>query len=364
MLISSLLFGNFQKPEFGEDEEFKYKLLIVLITSGALFTLFLIVASDAGANPIHGQHYISMWIFSVASLILWFVVRTRIHLVKTISICFETICLLEYISAFIYVPYDELRILWFFTNIPGVYIMLGKRIGAFVTVLTIFIICFLNQYVDAPYSSNALATLVSAIVYTSIFFHVYVHRSMSYYVRMKESNSLLFDMATVDPLTGLLNARAYYESCDQQISLSNRMMTAYSVLFIDLDHFKKINDTYGHAVGDLVLKQSALCMKSKLRKSDLIGRIGGEEFSVFLPNTNKQNAILVAESLRKQIEQQSIQLKDDKTIHITASIGVSSLDGIAKENSSFVELQKNADSAMYEAKHAGRNRVSVFGQSL
>lgn len=361
MLISSLLFGNLQKTEFGEDEEFKYKLLIVLIVSGALFTLFLIFASDSGANPIHGQHYVSMWIFSVVSLSLWFIVRERIHLVRYVALCFETACLLEYVSALIYVPYDELRILWFFTNIPGVYIMLGKRMGAFITVLTIVIIYLLNNYMDSPYTTNALATLVSAIIYTSIFFHVYVHRSMSYYERMKESNAKLLEMATIDPLTGLLNARTYYSLCDQQINLSNRMMTTYSVLFIDLDHFKNINDTYGHAVGDVVLKQSASCLTSKLRKSDLIGRIGGEEFSVFLPNTNKQNAIVVAESLRLLIEQQIIKIENGASIRITASIGVSSLDGMDKQRSSFVELQKNADAAMYEAKHTGRNRVSVFG---
>lgn len=359
MLLSRLLFGDFKHSEFGEDEEFKYKLLVVLIVSGALFTLLLIFASDTGSNPIRGQHYQSMWIFSIAALFLWFIVRQRIHLVRPIAICYETVCLFEYVSALLYVPYDELRILWFFTNIPGVYIMLGKKAGIMVTIISVLVIIGLNSTLAAPYSPNALATAVSALFYLALFFHFYVDKSMSYYERMKLSNNKLLEIAMTDPLTGLLNARAYYEACDKQINLSHRMKSAYSVLFVDLDHFKKINDTYGHAVGDLVLKETAHCLVHNLRKSDIVGRIGGEEFSVFLPNTDKQHAVMLAETLRQYVEMQKIDIGDGGMIQITASIGVSVDDGLGL--STISELQKHADSAMYEAKHAGRNRVSVFG---
>lgn len=359
MFISKLLFGNFKQSEFGEDEEFKYKLLTVLIVSGAIFTLLLILASDIGANPIAGPHYTSMWIFSVVALLLWAVLRSRIHLVKQVAVCYEIVCLFEYVSALVYVPYDDLRILWFYTNVPGVYILLGKKAGFIVTIASIAMICVLNGSLQTPYSSNALATGISALLYLAIFFHVYVDRSMSYYERMKASNDKLIEMATTDPLTGLLNARAYYDACDKQISLSHRMKAGYSVLFIDLDHFKKINDTYGHAIGDVVLKQTAHCLATNLRKSDIVGRIGGEEFSVFLPDTDQQHAVVLAETLRKYIELQKIDAGNGLLIQITASIGVSAEEGLGV--STMTELQKCADSAMYDAKHAGRNRVSVFG---
>lgn len=359
MFLSKWLFGDFKQAEFGEDEEFKYKLLIVLIVSGAFFTLLLILASETGANPILGQHYQSMWIFSLVVLVLWAVLRSRIHLVKPIAICYEIVCLFEYVSALIYVPYDELRILWFYTNIPGVYIMLGKKAGFIVTVISVVLIIFLNNSLEAPYSSNALATAISALIYLAMFFHVYVDKSMSYYERMKISNNKLIEMAMTDPLTGLLNARAYYDLCNQQINLSHRMMSTYSVLFVDLDHFKKINDTYGHVTGDVVLKQTANCLTDNLRKSDIVGRIGGEEFSIFLPNTDKQHAVILAETIRKYIELQKIDIGNGISIQITASIGVSAEEGFGV--STITELQKFADSAMYQAKHAGRNRVSVFG---
>jgi diguanylate cyclase (GGDEF)-like protein len=315
-------------------------------------------ASDTGTNPIAGQYYQSMWIFSLAAIGLWLVIRGRIHLVIVIAICYEVVCLLEYVSALIYVPYDELRILWFYTNIPGVYIMLGKKAGFIVTVISIAIISFLNNYLESPYSSNALATAISALIYLSIFFHVYIDRSMSYYQRMKTSNDRLVEMATTDPLTGLLNARAYYDLCNNQIALMHRIQSSYSILFIDLDHFKTINDTYGHAIGDLVLKQTANCLLKHLRKTDIIGRIGGEEFSVFLPNTDKRHAVNLAEALRRHIEIQRIDIGNTSSIQITASIGVSSENGFGA--STITELQKSADSAMYDAKHAGRNRVSIF----
>lgn len=359
MLLTNLLFGNFKRPTFGEDEEFKYKLLVILMVTGALFTLLLIVASDTGKNPITGPHYRSMWLFSIITLCLWGILRERIHLVRPLAICYEIVCLLEYVSALLYVPYDELRVLWFFTNVPGVYIMLGKRFGFAATIVSALAILFLNDSLASPYSVNALATAVSALFYMSLFFHVYVDKSMSYYERMKESNNKLFEMAMTDTLTKLLNARAYYDACDKQISLAHRTNSAYSVLFVDLDHFKKINDNYGHDIGDLVLKETASCLINNLRKSDIVGRVGGEEFSIFLPNTDKKHAVILAETLRQYIEMQKISIGNGDTIQITASIGVSFENGFGV--STITELQKHADSAMYQAKHAGRNRVSVLG---
>jgi len=128
-------------------------------------------------------------------------------------------------------------------------------------------------------------------------------------------------MATRDMLTGVLNARAYYEICDSLINLATRNSTPYSVLFIDLDHFKSINDNYGHAAGDIVLRSVANCIQGGLRNSDVMGRIGGEEFSVFLPNTDAIAATQVAEQLRQSIEVLMPSF-GDRQLKITASIGV------------------------------------------
>jgi diguanylate cyclase (GGDEF)-like protein len=195
------------------------------------------------------------------------------------------------------------------------------------------------------------------MLYLGVSFHAYVDRSMSYFKRMRDYNNQLQDMASHDPLTRVLNAGAYYRACDQQIHASQRANQPFAVLFIDLDHFKSINDTYGHAVGDDVLRAVAQTLQSSVRRSDVVGRIGGEEFSVFLPNTQLPGAQQLAETLRVAVESIHIEV-DGVRLKITASIGVA----VKRfEQETMQAIQQHADQAMYEAKRGGRNRVSTFG---
>ena len=125
---------------------------------------------------------------------------------------------------------------------------------------------------------------------------------------------------------------------------------------IDLDHFKKINDTYGHDAGDIVLKEVANSMGKTIRDSDIIGRVGGEEFCIYLPNTSHSGAMNIAEKIRQEIEK--IDFNFDYTkIHVTASIGVSSK---LTHHKSIADIQRDADHAMYHAKKDGRNRVAFL----
>ena len=173
---------------------------------------------------------------------------------------------------------------------------------------------------------------------------------------MRQYNARLQEMASHDPLTQVLNARAYYAACEQQITQSQRSGQPFSVLFVDLDHFKAINDTHGHAAGDEVLRVVARTLGEQLRRSDLLGRIGGEEFSVFLPDTPLAGALQVAENLRHAVQQCQPRVST-ATLSITASIGVASRNG---GQQSMQAIQQRADEAMYAAKKAGRNRVSTL----
>jgi diguanylate cyclase (GGDEF)-like protein len=129
------------------------------------------------------------------------------------------------------------------------------------------------------------------------------------------------------------------------------------VLFIDLDHFKRINDQHGHLAGDRVLQAVALCVQQHLRASDVFGRIGGEEFCVFLPHTDAAGAKQVAEDLRTHIEALMPEIARATHLRVTASIGVTS---VGPEDESLQTIQHRADEAMYQAKQQGRNRVSVI----
>lgn len=174
---------------------------------------------------------------------------------------------------------------------------------------------------------------------------------------LAEANAQLQFLANHDALTGVLNLRAYHEVCDRLMEVTGRNGASFSVLFLDLDHFKQINDTYGHDVGDLVLKSVTRCMKQTCRSCDIIGRVGGEEFSIFLPETDNQGAMVFAERLRACIEQEILSIDQQTTIRVTASIGVASK---MKHHKAISDIQRDADHAMYHAKKDGRNRVSCL----
>jgi diguanylate cyclase (GGDEF)-like protein len=162
--------------------------------------------------------------------------------------------------------------------------------------------------------------------------------------------------ASTDGLTGVMSRRSFSEQAVREIARSNRYGEPLSCALIDVDHFKTINDTYGHGVGDLALKSLAKICSVALRTCDYIGRIGGEEFAILLPNTDLPTALEVAERLRLAIETSAIEVADTK-ITITASIGVAGFDNLLD---SFEALLKSADIAMYAAKTQGRNRVCSY----
>jgi diguanylate cyclase (GGDEF)-like protein len=352
------IFGNaaFQKHE--EFDEFRYEFLISLMLSGALFTAIFVAGEYSEINRIQTPHLVSMQMFTLSALGLWVVLRGRKHLFNKVAWVYEIVCLMEYTSSLWLVPTDELRLMWFFVNIPGVFILLGSGAGWFITGVTVAWLVISNTVMPVPYSSNALATFIVSTVYMAVIFHTYGARSMSYFMRMRDYNNELERLASHDMLTGVLNARAYYAACDQNIQMASRTGNPYSVLFLDLDHFKAINDTHGHSAGDAVLKAVASCLHQSLRKSDSLGRIGGEEFSVFMPNTALEGAHQLAESLRREIESLSIPVGDEN-LRITASIGVAVCEDAVEEMHA---IQQRADEAMYAAKRLGRNRVSTFDE--
>jgi diguanylate cyclase (GGDEF)-like protein len=163
------------------------------------------------------------------------------------------------------------------------------------------------------------------------------------------------NLASSDPLTGLRNRRNLFELGEMEFDRSRRMNQPFSCLMLDLDHFKTINDSHGHPTGDLVLQEFAQRSRSCIREADIIGRYGGEELVIFLPETDIEIAIQVAERLRKSIANTPIRVAEEN-LQITVSIGVSKRD----ENTPALEtLIARADQAMYIAKHKGRNQVAI-----
>lgn len=163
--------------------------------------------------------------------------------------------------------------------------------------------------------------------------------------------------ATLDALTGFYNKRQLEERLKQEVSSARRQHAPLSVIMTDIDFFKGVNDTYGHAVGDLVLKTVSDVIRSQLREYDVAGRYGGEEFTILLPNAALKDAKMVAERLRKAVEKKTVDISkltpEHKNIGVTISLGVYQMN----EGDEISELIIKADKALYEAKTGGRNKV-------
>ncbi|GJG87850.1 hypothetical protein tb265_30310 [Gemmatimonadetes bacterium T265] len=172
----------------------------------------------------------------------------------------------------------------------------------------------------------------------------------------RADNARLEHLATTDPLTGLLNRRALSERLTTEMERALRYDTSVALLLVDLDHFKRVNDTYGHLAGDGVLRTVAELLGEEARSSDLVGRYGGEEFIVVLPETDDAGAAVLAERMRERVAGHVFRAwEDGRTLRVTASIGVATFPAARIE--SVEDLFARADGALYRAKAEGRDRV-------
>ena len=179
------------------------------------------------------------------------------------------------------------------------------------------------------------------------------HCKLAHTIRQLENSQReLREQANTDSLTGLANRRFFEQIANKELSLMRRQKEYFAVLLLDIDHFKTVNDTYGHPAGDHVLVQVARCLSQTIREEDMVARIGGEEFAVASPYTNRLAAIVLAERLRKAVESLEIEFEGDQ-IPVTISIGIALLP---QAGDTLEEILAAADERLYVAKQNGRNR--------
>jgi diguanylate cyclase (GGDEF)-like protein len=208
------------------------------------------------------------------------------------------------------------------------------------------------DYVTKPFHSQELLARVRT--------HLELKHSREQLKKLlQEQRELIQELerlATTDPLTGVLNRRHLFTLAEQELKRAQRYDNIFSVLILDIDHFKQINDTYGHTVGDRVLEVMAQTVLNSLRKVDYFGRFGGEEFVAFLPETDIDAAIMVAERVREKVKAIAISVQE-QLVSMTVSIGVASYQSGDETVDSIIQ---RADKALYQAKHQGRNRVIAY----
>jgi diguanylate cyclase (GGDEF)-like protein len=198
-----------------------------------------------------------------------------------------------------------------------------------------------NDYLIKPFEKSELLARVRTLV------------SLKKSVREAIDNAKL---ANTDALTGINNRRFLFEQANKEFEIAKEANLDLSLIMIDIDHFKKFNDTYGHDCGDEVIKLVARGILKCCRELDTVGRYGGEEFSVLLPNTKLDIALTIAEKTRRYIEQKKYHSEKHGDLQCTISIGIASFN---QNLASVEDLFKDADNKLYAAKQNGRNRVEI-----
>lgn len=308
---------------------------------GVALTALITLTPFAAYNFMQGRQ-----VFGIGALVIvlvlnfnaWSISRGRYHPVLTL------LGLVPAMSGFLaYTIHDQgmIGVLWCYPVLLSYYFMLPERMAWIANAILLSMV--LPQAwasIDHPLAARVLATLVATSAFSAIFIRVIS-------VQQEQMHAL----AVTDPLTGLANRVLLDATIDQVIGQSARTQTAMALVTIDLDHFKNINDTLGHPAGDAVLRGVGELLGNRVRRSDKVFRLGGEEFLVLLYNTDLENACRLAEELRLAVE--AYPLLPDRAV--TASLGVARLAPDEDARS----WMKRADDKLYQAKAAGRNRVEA-----
>ncbi|TVZ37463.1 diguanylate cyclase (GGDEF)-like protein [Alteromonadaceae bacterium 2753L.S.0a.02] len=178
-------------------------------------------------------------------------------------------------------------------------------------------------------------------------------------LQLQKANAKLHKLSRTDGLTGLLNRKSWEGELNHEFRRFQRHNHTSSLLMFDIDHFKKVNDSYGHPTGDEVIRRTAQIVRDSLRDIDVPGRYGGEEFAVILMDTDAQSALIVAERLRSKVAAETIAY-DGHNFNYTISLGIAELNSTMADATAWIE---SADKALYQAKHNGRNNSVIFGEN-
>lgn len=345
---------------FDESEEFlEYRFRFVNATGyiAVLSTLAFVLLDWLGINRLEHVQLVAIELFAAVELLaLWCLYGRK----QAYAVCVWGVVVaafMAFTSGLINEPQDEFRVIWYYVLVVCCYMLLGRVSGVVITLVAIVAVTVAKFALGVYISVNAFTTFLISLILTSGIAYAGTGLLDSYARRMAANLVQLRDLASKDPLTGLWNARAYYEMTGKLVQLAQRDKRPFSTLFIDLDHFKTINDKYGHETGDAVLCAVAECLLAHSRESDVVGRIGGEEFVVFLPNTGSQGALQHAEQLCRHVEALTLEFPGNERRNVTLSIGVAQS---TDSDQTIADIQQRADAAMYEAKQQGRNRAIVY----
>lgn len=337
---------------YGKAEESLQKYLIYtfsIVSFVFVFTLGIIGVSSSSYES-------NVFIFGAALLLLINLTYLRVTNNYVYSAYIIVYIFFVFMLYLIYSGgYANTGPLWIYALPPIALYIQGLKKG-FID-LSIFLIIMLvlffypnHYFLDTNYTEAFKVRIVLSFLLLVSLSLLYEYSKEKSLKKMHKVQSDLEFFLKIDPLTGLFNRRGYHASLSK-IGDKHGVM-----LMCDIDYFKSINDTYGHEAGDYVIQEVAQCIQENIRKDDIGIRWGGEEFLIFLSETNMNNGYLVAEKLRKSIESLNINYTEAITIKATISIGIA----LINNETTIEQAIKNADNAMYISKSGGRNKTSKF----
>ncbi len=352
MILNNFLYSGFDFSEDGSHQKFKFKMINLILINVAFFSALFGALSDMGINDIGDIHAKVDYVYSVLTLALILFLRVNKKNYTFVSHALLLFSMMTFISALLFVPQDEYRMIWFYLLIFVAYILKGSYSGLFYTALSITVIITANTLTQLHISQLGINSAVLGLVIGSFLSWTYTNKIASYEKSLKEKNEELRQLASIDSLTGVINRRSFDELSKCYFETAQREKEDLTLLILDLDLFKNVNDRYGHQVGDMLLVHFAKAIEPLLRKSDIFGRIGGEEFAILLFHTDLNGGLVLAEKIHETLKNIAMTHGDEQ-ISITNSIGISQ---IKQNDIDFDALFKRADKALYQAKKEGRNR--------
>lgn len=342
--------------KLNHEELMLYSLLLIVILTTLLFlTIYLIWVPFWPARLVH-------IVYLAFHFTLILALKKKHYFYVKLSILMTFILQLS-LATFLWFPLTTNYDLFYFLIPMGSFVIMDvtivkQRVIALVVSFIALLLFYLNRFAginfymyeieNTPTKIIAFFTIISTMTILIIYF--YLH---AYFLAQKRIE--LEYLANTDSLTDISNRRNFYNLSKLEFELAYKYNHTFSLLMLDIDHFKEINDTYGHDIGDEVLKQLTNAVKNNVRDQDIFARHGGEEFTLLLRNTDQKTGLIIAEKIRALIENLEIAIQEH-IIHITVSIGVVQF---SKYFSDFDMLVNLADQALYEAKNSGRNQ-SVY----
>lgn len=343
-------------PFSPEDEDYRRVFQLTTLLGIIALLLLLGIGTKSWLSG-HAEHAIVLWTFAaliaINAFIFAFLRNLHVHMLGLLAIV-VTLFLYLFASG----GESNTGPLWFYAFPPLLFYLTNLRQGSSILAFCLIMALVIFQWPELPfvtteYNTDFKIRFLATATFESVFCFILEFSRLQARSRLLELANSHEQAARTDELTGLPNRRAMHQRLTEEYSRYQRTGHHFSVVLIDLDWFKRINDEYGHDAGDAALKQFAELMQELVRQTDLAARWGGEEFLLLLPDTSLIQALTLAERLRHKVDQAEFRFRD-QVLPVSISAGVSSITQADSMN----HLLKQVDVQLYTAKENGRNQIS------